>query len=72
MPDEPVTLEATIVLWQERYADLVRHLTDLDQRAYPDGPQVIIDGDDWRGQLVVKVADVTRLIQEVEIQHVES
>ena len=63
MPDEPVTLEATIIMWQERLADLIRQLTDLDQRAYPDGPQVIIDGDDWKGHLVVKWSDVIRCME---------
>jgi len=58
MPDEPVTLEATIIMLQERLADMTHQLMELDQRAYPDGPQVIIDGDDWRGQLVVKWSDV--------------
>lgn len=37
-------------------------LAQLPAKAYPDGPQVIVDGDDWRGQLVVRAEDVEALL----------
>lgn len=36
----------------------------LPVKQFPmNGEQVIIDGDDWRGQLVVKLSDVARVLR---------
>lgn len=46
---------------------LAAHLQTLTAKAYPDGPQVIVQGDDWRGQLVVRLEDVKRLLGTVAV-----